>query len=89
MQALLDQAPTMQSKYEELGQRCLDSANGKYLRYMGTAAAVRDMVSIADALEGPETPINYLGISYGTFIGSWFINSQSYHLLVSPLSFLG
>ena len=84
MQALLDQAPTMQSKYEELGQMCLDSASGKYLRYMGTAAAVRDMVSIADAVEGPETPINYLGISYGTFIGSWFINSQSYQSFELP-----
>ncbi|RPD70219.1 hypothetical protein L226DRAFT_616293 [Lentinus tigrinus ALCF2SS1-7] len=74
VQALFNQAPIMQAKYEELGRRCLNSPNGKYLRYIGTAATVRDMVSIADALDGPGTPINYLGISYGTLIGSWFIN---------------
>ncbi|TFK84554.1 alpha/beta-hydrolase [Polyporus arcularius HHB13444] len=74
VQALLDQASALQQKYEEVGQRCLNSPNGKYLRYLGTAATVRDMVSIADALDGPETPINYLGISYGTLIGSWFVN---------------
>ncbi|RDX45242.1 alpha/beta-hydrolase [Lentinus brumalis] len=74
VQALLDQASALQQKYEEVGQRCLNSPNGKYLRYLGTAATVRDMASIADALDGPETPINYLGISYGTLIGSWFVN---------------
>ena len=66
----------IQKKYEEAGQKCLDSENGKYLQYVGTAAAVRDMVSIANVLDGPDTPINYIGISYGTLIGSWFVNSE-------------
>ena len=74
--ALLAQAPTMQTKYEQLGEKCLHSPSGKFLRYIGTAAAVRDMVSIADALEGHEAPINYIGVSYGTLIGSWFVNSE-------------
>lgn len=39
------------------------------------AAAVRDMVAIADYLDGPDKPINYWGFSYGTIIGSYFINS--------------
>ncbi|RPD70275.1 alpha/beta-hydrolase [Lentinus tigrinus ALCF2SS1-7] len=74
IKALLAQAPTMQKKYEQLGQKCLQSPSGKFLKYMGTAAAVRDMVSIANALDGPDTPINYIGTSYGTLIGSWFVN---------------
>ena len=74
--ALLAQAPIMQKKYEELGQKCLNSPSGKYLKYIGTAAAVRDMVSIADAIDGPDVPINYFGISYGSLIGSWFVNSE-------------
>ncbi|RDX45240.1 alpha/beta-hydrolase [Lentinus brumalis] len=74
VQALLAQAPTVQKKYEELGQKCLNSSSGKYLKYVGTAAAVRDMVSIANVLDGPDAPINFIGLSYGTLIGSWFVN---------------
>ncbi|RPD63505.1 alpha/beta-hydrolase [Lentinus tigrinus ALCF2SS1-6] len=74
IKALLVQAPTMQKKYEQLGQKCLQSPSGKFLKYIGTAAVVRDMVSIANALDGPGTPINYIGTSYGTLIGSWFVN---------------
>ena len=74
--ALFAQAPIIQNKYEETGQKCLDSENGKYLQYVGTAAAVRDMVSIANVLDGPDAAINYIGISYGTLIGSWFVNSE-------------
>ena len=67
----------MQEKYEQVGQKCLNSSNGQYLKYLGTAAAVRDMVSIANAIDGPDAVINYLGISYGTLIGAWFVNSES------------
>ncbi|KAI0331373.1 alpha/beta-hydrolase [Cubamyces sp. BRFM 1775] len=74
IKALLSQAPTMQKKYEELGKRCLEQPSGKYLKYVGTAATVRDMVAMADALDGPNAPINYAGISYGTILGAWFIN---------------
>ncbi len=74
--ALLAEAPTMQKKYEELGKNCLNSPNGRYLKYIGTAAAVRDMVSIANALDGPDAPINYFGTSYGSLLGSWFVNSE-------------
>ncbi|KAH9892884.1 alpha/beta-hydrolase [Cubamyces lactineus] len=72
--ALLSQAPIMQKKYEELGKRCLQQPSGKYLKYVGTAAAVRDMVAMADALDGQESPINLFATSYGTVFGAWFIN---------------
>ncbi|KAI9058642.1 alpha/beta-hydrolase [Trametes sanguinea] len=74
IQTLLSQAPLMQQKYEELGQRCLSHPSGKYLRYVGTAATIRDMVAMADALDGPEAPINLIGASYGTLLGLWFVN---------------
>ncbi|KAI0712702.1 hypothetical protein C8T65DRAFT_739278 [Cerioporus squamosus] len=74
IQDLLDQAAEMQKKYEEVAQKCLSSPSGRYLKYIGAAAAVRDMVSLADALDGPGAPVNYVGVSYGTLIGSWLIN---------------
>ncbi|KAI0769262.1 alpha/beta-hydrolase [Trametes elegans] len=74
IQTLLSQAPIMERKYQELAQRCLTSPVGKYLQYVGTAATVRDMVALADVIDGPGKPINFYGISYGTVIGSWFMN---------------
>ncbi|KAI0820124.1 alpha/beta-hydrolase [Trametes gibbosa] len=72
--ALLAQAPIMQAKYDELAQRCLRHPSGKYLKYVGSAAAARDLVALADALDGPGSPINFAGVSYGTVIGSWLVN---------------
>ncbi|KAI0350508.1 alpha/beta-hydrolase [Trametes cingulata] len=74
IQALLSQANIMQKKYEEFGRRCLQHPTGKYLKYVGTAATVRDMVALADALDGPGSPVNYAGVSYGTVLGAWFVN---------------
>ncbi|KAI0718813.1 hypothetical protein C8T65DRAFT_706716 [Cerioporus squamosus] len=74
VQTLLAQGPTMQKKYES-SDRMLKFSSGKYLKYVGTSAAVRDMVSIANVLDGADAPINYLGVSYGTLIGSWFVNT--------------
>ena len=68
------QAPIMQDKYTELGRRCMKQPNGKYLPYIGTAATVRDLVALADALDGPGSSVNYIGLSYGTLLGSWLIN---------------
>ena len=68
----------MQQKYTELGARCQQHSSGKYLKYMGTGATVRDLLAMVDALDGPGAPVNYLGLSYGTVIGSWLVNSE-YH----------
>ncbi|KAH9851187.1 TAP-like protein-domain-containing protein [Lenzites betulinus] len=72
--ALLAQAPVMQAKYDELAQRCHRHPSGKYLKYVGSAAAARDVVAMADALDGPGSPVNFAGVSYGTVIGSWLVN---------------
>ena len=73
--ALLAQADIMQRKYVEVGQRCREHSDGKYLKYIGTSATARDLVALTDALDGPGAPINYFGYSYGTIIGSWLVNS--------------
>ncbi|KAI0689859.1 alpha/beta-hydrolase [Cerioporus squamosus] len=72
--ALLAQASPMQKKYSAVGQKCLHGASGRLLRYVGTAAAVRDIVSMADALDGPRAPINFIGYSFGTVMGAWLVN---------------
>ncbi|EIW56290.1 uncharacterized protein TRAVEDRAFT_128279 [Trametes versicolor FP-101664 SS1] len=74
VQALLAQAPIMEEKYDELAQRCLQHPSGKFLRYLGTAATARDIVALADSLDGPGSPVNFLGASYGSVLGMWLIN---------------
>ncbi|KZV91479.1 alpha/beta-hydrolase [Exidia glandulosa HHB12029] len=44
------------------------------VQHMDTATVVRDLVRIADTIQGPGTPINYWGFSYGTLLGNYFVN---------------
>ncbi|KAM5541070.1 hypothetical protein V8D89_005381 [Ganoderma adspersum] len=74
VETLYSQASITQQKYKKLGEKCLSGPSGKYLRYVGAAATVRDLVALADALDGPHQPVNYIGTSYGTLLGSWFVN---------------
>ncbi|KAJ3014441.1 hypothetical protein NUW54_g1306 [Trametes sanguinea] len=68
------QAPIMDAQYRAFGEKCSQGPNGTNLMYIGTAATVRDLVTLADALQGPGTPIKYWGLSYGTIVGAWFMN---------------
>ena len=83
--ALFAQAESFQQKYEEAVQLCMER-NGDTLKYLGTSATVRDMVAMTDALDGPDSPINFYGASYGTFLANVFMNSEYRILetLVSP-----
>ena len=72
---LFSQAGIIQKKYEETLQLCIER-NGDILKYVGTAATVRDMVAMADAIDGPGKPVNYFGISYGSLLGNIFLNSE-------------
>ncbi|KAI0762144.1 alpha/beta-hydrolase [Trametes elegans] len=71
-----DQVPLIEQQYRAFGERCLQGPNATTLQYVGTAATVRDMVALADAIQGPDTPIRYWGLSYGTIVGAWFMNSR-------------
>ncbi|OSC97433.1 alpha/beta-hydrolase [Trametes coccinea BRFM310] len=69
-----NQGPIIDRQYRALAEKCLQTSNGTNLRYIGTASTVRDLVSLADALQGPGTPITYWGLSYGTLVGAWFMD---------------
>ncbi|KAJ1300403.1 hypothetical protein OPQ81_005222 [Rhizoctonia solani] len=56
----------------KFGKQC-NTQSHDMLKYVGTPAAVRDMVSLHDYLEGTQL-INYWGISYGTILGNFFVN---------------
>ena len=75
LNALFAQADLLQQNYVQTAQMCV-SSNGDTLKYVGSAATVRDMVGIADALEGATTGVNYFGISHGTVLGNLFLNSE-------------
>jgi hypothetical protein len=67
---------------EELGKRCVAFSPDTF-EYIGSAAAVRDMVAMHDILEGSEKPIDYWGLSYGTVIGIYFVNSTFFVIIVA------
>ncbi|CAE6524346.1 unnamed protein product [Rhizoctonia solani] len=67
------QLNTSDDLIRRIGEQCI-AYSPNVFQYVGTAAAVRDMVAIHDALEGPEKPINYWGMSYGTVVGMYFVN---------------
>ncbi|KAH7335772.1 TAP-like protein-domain-containing protein [Rhizoctonia solani] len=56
----------------KFGKQC-NAQSKDMLKYIGTAATVRDMVALHDYLEGTKL-INYWGVSYGTVLGSYFVN---------------
>ena len=73
--ALAAQAPVMDIKYRQFAEKCLQGPNGTTLQYVGTTATARDLVTLADVIVGPESEINYWGLSYGTYVGMIFANS--------------
>ena len=46
---------------------------------------MRDLVGLADAIVGENSTIDYWGLSYGTLVGAWFINSRSPPLGAIPV----
>lgn len=77
LDAFYAQAGEVDSLLVQLGERCT-KMSGDNLKYVGTAAAVRDMVAMTDFLDGAGTPVNYWGFSYGTVIGAYFVNSACF-----------
>ncbi|CAE6374803.1 unnamed protein product [Rhizoctonia solani] len=58
---------------KELGERCVAYSPDTF-QYIGSAAAVRDMIAMHDVLEKRKKPVNFWGLSYGTIIGIYFVN---------------
>ncbi|KAF8588805.1 hypothetical protein K439DRAFT_1613302 [Ramaria rubella] len=73
LDSFFSQVNVTDATLSRIGEKCMES-DGAFLKYMGTTAVVRDLVSLADCLEGKEKSINFYGISYGTVIGNYFVN---------------
>lgn len=56
-----------------IAELCLNRT-GEALRHVGTATVVRDLELLSSVIEGPEKPVNFWGFSYGTVVGSYFVN---------------
>lgn len=73
LDVLYAQANELDELLKEMGERCLAHSPNTF-QYIGSAAAVRDMVAMHDILEGPNKLVDYWGLSYGTIIGIYFAN---------------
>ncbi|KAG9079038.1 hypothetical protein FRC06_007989 [Ceratobasidium sp. 370] len=73
LDAFYAQVPSVDKLLIEFGQRCREHSPD-VLPYVGTTATVRDMVALHVYLEGPDQPVNFWGLSYGTTVGIYFVN---------------
>ena len=69
---LYSQADMTDQKFKTFTAGCQSGPSGQHLKYLGTSSAVRDLVSLGDAVVGQGQPIDCFGISYGTVIGFGF-----------------
>jgi len=83
----ISQVGVMEERWKALGEVCLKHESGQFLPYVGTTATVRDVVAIAETLDGKGCDINYYGLDYGTIIGIYLANSESTIPLSSQLRF--
>lgn len=64
--------------YRQLAQQCADRMGAAFLRNVGTELVARDMDVVRQAL-GDEQ-INYLGFSYGTELGTAYVERFGNHV---------
>lgn len=64
--------------YRQLAQHCLDRMGSGFLANVGTASAARDMDMVRQALGDDQ--INYLGYSYGTELGTAYVERFGAHV---------
>ena len=64
--------------YRQIAQRCQARNGSAFLENVGTASAARDMDSVRQALGDDQ--INYLGYSYGTELGTAYVERFGDHV---------
>ncbi|BBZ43551.1 carboxylesterase B [Mycobacterium parmense] len=68
----------IESLYRQLAQQCVNRMGTPFLANVGTASAARDMDAVRAALG--ENQINYLGYSYGTELGTVYLEHFGNHV---------
>ncbi|KAG8819543.1 hypothetical protein FRC17_010411, partial [Serendipita sp. 399] len=68
--SFMSHVSTFDSTAQDLNRRMIET-NGEALKYVGTCAAVRDLVYLTDSLYGEGTDINFWGLSYGSVIAAY------------------
>jgi hypothetical protein len=76
LKEFFSRVPETNDKLKKFGEKCLASNTGPYLQYIGTTSTIRDLVSLADKINGPGHPIDYYGYSYGTILGFYFLSRK-------------
>jgi pimeloyl-ACP methyl ester carboxylesterase len=79
---LVDYSPAgvahIEQLYQQVAQRCLDRMGQVFLENVGTASAARDMDVVRQALGDDQ--IYYLGFSYGTELGTAYVERFGDHV---------
>ncbi|KAI0760784.1 hypothetical protein C8Q74DRAFT_255326 [Fomes fomentarius] len=58
---------------EKAVRHCVERMGSSLFKYMGTAATVRDIVAMADALDGPGSSINLWAQTHGSMVASYLL----------------
>ncbi|EJD40817.1 hypothetical protein AURDEDRAFT_170010 [Auricularia subglabra TFB-10046 SS5] len=72
--SILTQMRDWMSARKALFEVCQSAPGSEDLVYMSTTTVARDIDYMATALDGAGSMINYLGLSYGTILGSYLVN---------------
>jgi pimeloyl-ACP methyl ester carboxylesterase len=79
---LVDYSPAgvahIEQLYQQVAQRCINRMGPAFLENVGTASVARDMDVVRQALG--EDQINYLGFSYGTELGTAYVERFGDHV---------
>jgi pimeloyl-ACP methyl ester carboxylesterase len=79
---LVDYSPAgvahIEQLYQQQAQRCVDRMGPGFLQNAGTASVARDMDVVRQALGDDQ--INYLGFSYGTELGTAYVERFADHV---------
>ncbi|OJT06532.1 hypothetical protein TRAPUB_2609 [Trametes pubescens] len=59
----------------KLVEHCLTQPGAEMLAHVGTTATTRDLLAMADAFDGPGSPVNFWGMSYGSLVGTQLLRN--------------
>ncbi|KZO93669.1 alpha/beta-hydrolase [Calocera viscosa TUFC12733] len=72
--SFVDQVKLEDARNRALVELCVNRTGREALSHVGTSTVVRDLERLSSVLEGESTAVNFWGFSYGTIVGSYFVN---------------